>query len=104
LNKLAESLCALFVVIKLQKSKLGRSDRGADKLIDLTLIFGEEKQLSIFSNMLLKLLFELYNMLKNQFLLRCILPVGDRRRFFVLELSASLDFFIDHNLPALEKL
>jgi hypothetical protein len=65
LYKLAKSLGALFVVIKLQKSKLGRPDSGAYKFVHFALIFGEEEEFSIFSNVLLELFFELDDMFED---------------------------------------
>jgi hypothetical protein len=53
---------------------------------------------------LLKLLLELYDMLKDKFLLGCIFLVGNGRRFFILEVSASLVFLVDNYLPSLEEL
>ena len=54
--------------------------------------------------MLLELLLELDDMLQHQFLLRCVLLVGHRRRLLVLELAAPLDLLVDDHLAAVEEL
>ena len=65
LYKFAESLSTILIVIQFQKAKFGGADSRADELVYITLIFRIEKQLPILTNMLLKLLFKLNDMLQN---------------------------------------
>lgn len=54
--------------------------------------------------MLLKLLFELYDMLENEFLFGGILAVGDGRWFLLFEFSTAFEFLVYNVLPPLEEL
>ena len=67
LNKFAHFFCALNVVVELEESKFGGSDGGADELVDITLVFGVEKELSIFADVLLELFFELDDVFEDEF-------------------------------------
>lgn len=75
LDELAEPLGALLVVVKLQKSEFGGPDGGADELVDLALVLGEEEELPILADVLLELLLELDDMLQHKFLLGRVLTV-----------------------------
>lgn len=104
MDELAEPLSTLLVVVKLQKSKFGGANSGANKLIDFALVLGEEEEFSVLSDVLLKLLLELDDMLKNQFFFWGIFLVGDGRGLLVFELSAPLYLFVDDYLSTLEVL
>lgn len=102
--ELAESLSTLLVIVKLQKSKFGGSNGRAYEFIDVAFIFGIEKQLAIFSDMLLELFFELDDMLENKFFLGCVFTVGNRRRFLLFEFSTAFEFLVYDVLSSLEEL
>lgn len=104
LDELAEALGALLVVVKLQKPEFGGSDGGADELVDLALVLGEEEELAVLADVLLELLLELDHMLQHQLLLGRVLAVGHHGRLLVLELAAALDLLVDDHLPAVEEL
>jgi hypothetical protein len=104
LYELAEALGALLVVVEFEEAELGGADGGADELVDLALVLGEEEELAVLADVLLELLLELDDVLQHQFLLRCVLLVGHPRPLLVLELTTTLQLLVDHVLPSLEEL
>jgi hypothetical protein len=104
LDELAEALRALLVVVEFEEAELGGADGGADELVDLALVLGEEEELAVLADVLLELLLELDDVLQHQFLLGRVLPVGHRRPLLVLELAAPLQLLVYHVLPPLEEL
>jgi hypothetical protein len=54
--------------------------------------------------MLLKLFFELNNMLENKFFLGSVLTVGNSRRFLLFEFTTAFEFLVDYVLSPLEEL
>lgn len=104
MNEFAEPKGAFLIVIELQEPKFGWSDSGANKFVDIALIFGIEKKLSVLANVLLELFFELNNVLKDEFFLGSIFSVGDSGSVLVFVVMAALQFLIDHIFPLLEVL
>lgn len=104
LDELAEALGALLVVVEFEEAELGGADGGADELVDLALVLGEEEELAVLPDVLLELLLELDHMLQHQLLLRRVLPVRHPRRLLLLELPATLQLLVYHVLPPLEEL
>lgn len=102
LNKLAESLGAPLIIIELKESQLGRPDSGTDKFINVALVFGVKKQLTVFADVLLELFLKLDHVFEYQLFLWSVLLVVQRRTA-VLELPAPLQLLVYHVLTLLIK-
>ena len=104
LHESAQPLCALLVVVKFQESQFGGPDGGADKFVNVALVFGVEEELPLLVEVLVVLLFELDDMFEDEFLLGGVLLVGHAGSLLLLELLAALELLVVDHFAPLQKL